>query len=151
MVRPRLRNKSLREAYKTHSNYCVSLIREVRKDFYEHLSPALIADNKEFWKQVKSFSSVKTPRNIMLSEGNEIISNPRKWAVIFNNFFIDSIKNLGIDRSLHTDTIINSNDPVENAIGKSKNHPSVLRIHQEGYSDIIFLRPHFRFRYPKCN
>ena len=74
----------------------------------------------------------------MLSEGNEIINSPRKCADIFNNFFIDSIKNLGIDRSLHTDTIINSNDPVENAIGKFKNHPSVLRILQEGYSDNNF-------------
>ena len=74
----------------------------------------------------------------MLSVGNEVISNPRKCAESFNNFFIDSIKNLGIGRSLHTDTIINSNDPVENAIGKFKNHPSVLRILQDGYSDNKF-------------
>ena len=59
-------------------------------------------------------------------------------AGMFNNFFIDSIKNLGIDRSLHTDTIINSNDPIENAIGKFGNHPSVLRMLQEGYSDNNF-------------
>ena len=71
----------------------------------------------------------------MLSEGNEIISSPRKCADIFNNFFIDSIKN----RSLHTDTIINSNDPIENAIGKFENHPSVLRILPEGYSDNKFF------------
>ena len=58
--------------------------------------------------------------------------------IFFNNFFIDSIKNLGNNRSLHTDTIINSNDPVKNAIGKFKNHPSVLRILQEGYSDNNF-------------
>ena len=75
--------------------------------------------------------------NIMLSVGNEVISNPRKCAESFNNFFIDSIKNLGIGRSLHTDTIINSNDPVENA-GKFKNHPSVLRLLQNGYSDNKF-------------
>ena len=52
--------------------------------------------------------------------------------------FLHSIKNLGIDRSLHTDSIINSNDPLENAIGKFKNHQSVLRILQEGYSDNNF-------------
>ena len=108
MVRSRLRNKYLkskiiesREAYKTQRNYCVNLLKQVKRDFYEHLNPALISDNKKFWKQVKPFFSDKTPRNSnsMLSDGNEMISSPRKCADIFNNFLIDSIKNLGIDRS----------------------------------------------------
>ena len=96
------------------------------------MNPALISDNKKLWKQVKHPATVTSP------EGNEIISSPRKCADISNHFFIDSIKNLGLDKSLHTDTIINSNDPVENDIGKFKNHPSVLRIVQEGYSDNNF-------------
>ena len=51
MVRSRLRNKSLklktiesREAYNTQRNYCVSLLRQVKKDFYEHWNPVLISD-----------------------------------------------------------------------------------------------------------
>ena len=40
-----------------------------------------------------------------------------------------------IDRTLYTGTSINSNDPVEKAIEKFKNHPSKIRILQEGYAD----------------
>ena len=94
MVRVRLRNKYLklnsiesRDAYKRQRNYCVSLQRKTKKNFYEHLNPNLISDNRKFLKDVKPFFSDKTPKksNIILSEGNEIISNPETCAGIFND------------------------------------------------------------------
>ena len=86
------------------------------------------------------FFSDKTPRNskILLSEGNEIISNPATCAEIFNNFFSDAVDDLEIDRSLHIDCTVNSDDPVEKAIEMFNNHPSILRINQEGYSQNSF-------------
>ena len=143
MVRSRLRNKYLklntvesRDAYKKQRNHCVSLLRKVKKNFYENLNPSLITDNKIFWTQMKPFFSDKTPRisNITLSEGNEIINNPATCAEIFNNFFSDAVENLDIDRTLHVDCLINSDDSVENAIKKFENHPSILMIFQEGYA-----------------
>ena len=100
------------------------------------MNPSLISDNKTFWKQVKPFFSDKTPRNskILLSEGNEIISNPTTCAEIFNNFFSDAVDDLEIDISLHIECTVNSDDPVEKAIEMFNNHPSILRINQEGYS-----------------
>ena len=47
----------------------------------------------------------------MLLEGNEI-TNPATCAETFNEFFIDVIKNLDIDRTLHTDTAVDFNDTV---------------------------------------
>ena len=147
MVRSRLRNTYLklktiesRDAYKRQRNYCVSLLRKIKKNFYEHLNPNLISDNRKFWKHVKPFFSDKTPRNsnIILSEGNEIISNPETYAEIFNNFFSDAVKDLDIDRTLHIDCMTYSDDPVEKAIKSFKNHPSILRILQEGYSENKF-------------
>ena len=76
----------------------------------------------------------------MLLESNEIITNPATCAETFNEFFIDVIKNLDIDRTLHTDTTIDNNDTVENTIKKFKNHPSVLRILEEGH-----VEKHFSF------
>ena len=143
MVRSRLRNKYLklntvesRDAYKKQRNHCVSLLRKVKKNFYENLNPSLITDNKKFWTQIKPFFSDKTPRisNITLSEGNEIIGNPAICAEIFNNFFSDAVENLDIDRTLHVECLINSDDSVENAIKKFENHPSILMIFQEGYA-----------------
>ena len=87
MVRSRLRNKfiksktrEIREAYKKQRNYCVTLLRETKRSFYENLNPKFISDNKKFWRQVKPFISDKTPPNskIILVDDNEIISNSVK-------------------------------------------------------------------------
>ena len=70
MVRSRLRNKYLKlktieskDAYKRQRNYCVSLLRKIEKNFYEHLNHNIISDNKKLWKHVRPFLSDKTPRN----------------------------------------------------------------------------------------
>ena len=67
MFRSRLRNRYLkyktsesREAYEKQRNYCVALLRDTKKCFYENLNPKLICDNKRFWQQVKPFFSDKT-------------------------------------------------------------------------------------------
>ena len=111
----------------------MKLERQVKKNFYERLSPNLITDNKMFWKQVKPFFSDKTPTNnkITLSEGNEIISNPSTCAEIFNNFFSDAVKDLDIDRSKHVSREVNAEDTVQKYIEMYKNHPSILKIHEE--------------------
>ena len=48
MIRSRLRNKFLklktdesRKDYKAQRNYCVSLLRKTKKNFYENLNPTL--------------------------------------------------------------------------------------------------------------
>ena len=147
MVRSRLRNKFLKlknneskDAYKKQRNHCVAILRNIKIQFYEHLNPSLISDNKTFWKQVKPFFSDKTPRNskILLSEGNEIIRNPATCAEIFNNFFSDAVDDLEIDRSLHIDCTVNLDDPVEKVIEMFNNHLSILRINQEGHSQNSF-------------
>ena len=143
MAQSKLRNKFLklktiesREAYKRQRNYCVSLIRKTKKRFYENLSPNLITDNRKFWKQVKPFFSDKTPinNNITLIEGNEIVTDPSACAEILNNFFVNSIKTLDIDRGLHTVNTEIIVDPVEKAIEVFKSHPSIIRINQEGFA-----------------
>ena len=139
MFRSRLRNKFIklktnesREAYKTQSNYCLSLLRQVKKNFYESLSPSIITDNKMFWKQVKPIFSDRTPSNnkIILLEGHIIISNPSTSAEIFNN--CDAVKDLYIDRSKHINRMVNADDPLQENIKMYKNPPSILRIHEEG-------------------
>ena len=74
----------------------------------------------------------------MLSEDNRIVSNPNTCAEIFNTFFTDVIKEFDIDRTLHTDTTIDADDSAEMATKRFKNHPSVIRIRQEGYFDNNF-------------
>ena len=83
MVRSRLLNKFLKSktedskmAYNKQRNWCVSLLRNTKKFFYENLNPNLISD-KLFWKQVKPFFSDKSPscHNITLLHDGKIISD----------------------------------------------------------------------------
>ena len=61
-----------------------------------------------------------------------IISNPSTSAEIFDNFFCDTVKDLDIDRSKHINRMVNTDDPVQKYIEMYKNHPNILRIHEEG-------------------
>ena len=150
MVRSRLRNKSLklktiesRKVYKKQRNYCVALLRETKKNFYENLNVKIITDNKKFWKHVKPFFAEKSQSNtkITLIEANEIISDSAECAEIMNNFFSDAAINLDVDRVLHTN-VSNAFDAVTIAIEKYKYHPSIVKLNQENFS-----QPNFDFQY----
>ena len=70
MKRSRLRNKSLRSKseadkknYVKQRNYCVSLLRRTRKEYYGNLDPKKVAYNRKFWRTVKPFLSNKSIEN----------------------------------------------------------------------------------------
>ena len=103
LVRSKLRNKFLKsntiesiEAYKKQRNYCVSLLRATKKNYYENLNINVIMDSKKFWKSVKPFFSEKSQINtkIILLDEEEIISDSTNCAEILNNYFSDIAINL---------------------------------------------------------
>ena len=103
MMRSRLRNIFLkfktvesRNAYKKQRNYCVSVLRSIKKSFYENLDPNQISDNRKFWKYVKPFFSNKTPfnNNITLLEKDDIVTDSTAYAEILNIYFCNSVENL---------------------------------------------------------
>ena len=150
MVRSRLRNKYLktktiesRNMYKKQRNYCVTLLREAKNNYYENLNIKVITDNKRFWKHIKPFFTDKNPsnNNIILNEDSEIVSDSGKCAEIMNNFFSNAAINLDIDRELHT-VVTNAGDPVTTAIDKYKNHPSIEKISQENFPNSNFAFQH---------
>ena len=66
MHRTRFRNKYLRNktdenkrTYTKQRNYCVSLLRKSKREYYSNLDVMNITDNKMFWKTVKRFLSDK--------------------------------------------------------------------------------------------
>ena len=66
MHKTRFRNKYLRnktdenkKKYTKQRNYCVSLLRKSKREYYSSLDVENITDNKTFWKTVKPFLSDK--------------------------------------------------------------------------------------------
>ena len=100
----------------------------LKKCYYENLDTKSITDKKKFWGTVKPLSSNKVRSNtcITLNEDKKLIKNEYHIANIFNTFFLEIVPNLGIkvdERSLCDAS--NISDPIEKAIQKHKNHPSI--------------------------
>ena len=143
MTRTRLLNKFRKEktkenkdAYNKQRNYCVSLIRKTKKDFFNSLDVKKITDNKQFWKTVKPFFSNKFINNerITLIENDEVISDDQKIANTFSNFYASVVENLGIDN----ENMKLSDENIDSLVDKFKNHPSILKIKQHYNSENKF-------------
>ena len=126
-------NKSLCKAIMVRS-------RLKNKFFYENLNPNSIIDNKKFWKQVKPLFADKSANNtqVTLLEDGDILTSTYKCAEVLNNFFTDSVNDLGIDRSLHVEPVIDANSPLDRAIKMYKNHPSIICSKNCGYVTLCF-------------
>ena len=64
MTRTKLRNIFLqnrseenRIRYTKQRNFCASLLRKIKKRYFENLNEKFVIDNKLFWKKVKPFLS----------------------------------------------------------------------------------------------
>ena len=138
MLRSRLRNKfnENRTAenwnkFRKQRNSCVKLFRKEKRNYYNNLDISLITDNKKFWKTVKPFFSDKlqSKNKIVLIEGETIISNDVEVAETMNDFFVTVTDSLGINENSNNENVTEGiTDPVEKAVHKFSNHPSILKI-----------------------
>ena len=141
MHRSRLKNKfnksptnKNRELYKKQRNYCVSLLKKEKKNYYNNLDLKIFNDNKKFWQSVKPLFSDKQNiknRNIVIIENNTVISNKTDLAEKFNNYFVEAVENLEIEHFVSNDedaSIIEHEDVIDTIIRKYTSHPSILKI-----------------------
>ena len=141
MQRTRLRNKFLKNPSEENKllsnkqrNFCVSLLRKEKKEYFSKINEKDISDNRKFWQTVKPFISdkIKSKESIILVNNNNIESNEFDVAKTFNEFFSNIVINLEIpeyqcEDNLH---IRLSSNPVLHAIMKYRNHPSINTIRQ---------------------
>ena len=78
-----------RNRYASQRNYCISLLKKTKKEYFGNLNEKNVCDNKMFWKTVKPFLSDKivSKEQITLVENKEIISEDRDVAQTLNSFF----------------------------------------------------------------
>ena len=105
MHRTRFRNKYLRNKTdenkrksKKQRNYCVSLLRKTKREYYSNLDVKNITDNKTFWKTVKRFLSdkVTSTQKITPIENDKIVKNDNDTARVLNTFFSNIVRDLKI-------------------------------------------------------
>ena len=105
MTRTRLRSKFLKDRseenkkkYSKQRNYCVSLLRKSKSDYFGNLNEKDINDNKTFWKTIKPFLSdkVRLTNKMTLIDNEEIIMDYCNTPKVLNTFFSNIISNLNI-------------------------------------------------------
>ena len=140
--------------FKKQRNYCVNLLKRVKKEYYTNLNLNIFKDNKTFWKYIRPLFSDKQKvrqRNIILIEVKTVISENSAVAEKLNNYFIDVTENLEIEHynEIMDNEYIGSNNGrkgIETIITKYKNHPSILKIKEH-----IKLTERFTFSKPTPN
>ena len=142
MNRARLKNISHKyptqqniEAFKRYRNFCVSLLRKEKKKFYNNLDISIMKDNKKFWRNIKPLFTGKSKRKskITLIKGDEIISDDHKVAETLNNYFVEAVQNLDIEKFYQEEVEEkNFNDDPEGKIDqilhRYESHPSIVMI-----------------------
>ena len=120
-----------RKAYKKQKNYTDKLMKKEKKRFFANLSLNNFTDNKKFWNTVKPLFSETGlgSRKITLVHNENIISDDKEVAEAFNSFFKNSVESLDIYKNTCLqDDATDLTDPVDIALKKFANHPSVNEI-----------------------
>ena len=82
--------------YKTQRNYCVSLLRETKQQYFKNLNLNDVTGNKTFWRTIKPYFNEKGSGSdrIALSENESVLTNEKEIANTMNNYFIYITKHL---------------------------------------------------------
>ena len=101
MRRSQLRNVFLKKrtlesqvGFNKQRNYCTSLLRKEKRNYFENIDTSKISGNKMFWKTVKPMFSNKNvnSESITLVKGDKILSENLEVAETFNAFFSKMVK-----------------------------------------------------------
>ena len=105
MKRTRLKNRFNKNrtnenwtAFKKQRNFCVKLLRQNKRSYYNQLNPKIVSDNKKFWKTVKPLFSnkIQGSASITLLKNDVVESDDTRVAEILNGYFVDITKTLGV-------------------------------------------------------
>ena len=79
------------KAYKRQRNRCVKLLRNAKNSYFRNIDLSNLTDNRKFWKAIKPVFAYKiqTAPSIPLEKNGELISDDRKIAELFNNYFLN--------------------------------------------------------------
>ena len=93
----------------------------------------------KFWKTIKPFMSYKSlthGKQVILQEGDKIISDTNEICEIFNTYFASVANNIGFDDSIPPDFY--TEDGFSAMINKHCLHPSIVKIKENISSDFMF-------------
>ena len=95
-----LRSRSTvdRSPYNQQRNFCLSLVRKAKKDYYNNLDHKKVTNDKSFWRTVRPLFSDKNSSfsKITLIENELLLNDDEKISSTLNDFFSNVVSNLNI-------------------------------------------------------
>ena len=91
------RSKENRLAKKNQRNFCVTLLRKKKADYFNNLDLNLVRDNKMFWKTISRYflnNPKKKSKIRLVDKKGNTLSEDEKIAETFNKFSGNIIKKL---------------------------------------------------------
>ena len=121
--------------YKKQRNFCVTVLRRTKKEYFQNLNVKDLSDNKKFWKIIKPYFSNKglNSNKMLHKEKGELVSDEKQLASIMSKFFINITKSLKLKEDLGSPPVT-LNDILEKFIF----HPSIDKITKTYKSDKKF-------------
>ena len=126
---------------KRQKNYTNRLYRRELKKYVGNLDLKSLTDNRKFWDILLPLlsSKGKSSRKITLVENEEIVADDTDIANRFSKFFIEAVSSLGIeDNKSLLNNVDDLEDPVQKAIHKFKDHPSICETKKNESVENIF-------------
>ena len=132
--------------YKKQRNKCVNLRKKAIKTHFKNITDSGIIENKKFWQTIKPFITNKSGisnNSIMIIESDSLVTDDKKLATIFNDYYINIIeKSSGIKPNfINYGDNINKKEIVENIVKNFENHPSIIKIKETNTNTDLF---HFK-------
>ena len=137
MKRARLRNvylkselKQLKQLTIINKTFVLVFLGNPKSSYFENLNVKLVRDNKKFWKSIASLFSnkIKSKERIAPIKNENIISNDKKVAETFHEFFSNIANSLNIYQNPYLISGTSQSDPVLQSIEKFSRHPSIINI-----------------------
>ena len=125
-------------------NYCTSLLRKTKTQYYANLNEKDVTDNKTFWKSVKLLLSdkLKSNKKSRLVGDDKIFIQDIKVAEELNSFFSNVVKKLKIPEYSETNPVAEKiANPILKSVIKYDKHLSVTAIKN------LNIRSHFEFSF----
>ena len=115
-----------RENYKKQRNFCVNLLRNTEKDYFQKLNIKDLTDNKKLWKIIKPFFSNKGLNKLILREKDVLITDDKALATLMNKYFVNITADLDLKRD--SETLSYTWTSASSILQKFHCHQSILKI-----------------------
>ena len=140
-TRSRLKSKYIKnpsevneKLYKRQRNKCVSIRKKSMKQYFSNITSKGTVTNTEFWKTMKPFLTNKgclDNSDIMLRGDNEMITDDKRLAKLFNEHYINIIERssgLKPEKTVCQNEDFDKKMVLHNIIRKYENHSSITKI-----------------------